>query len=83
VRSGGLFHCSGGLFLLTSFHFLLLFVTFFTIVTYGTGKPLMILLSKQGQSIAETILNYYANFLVFMYLVQLFVWQPVTLTSNQ
>jgi hypothetical protein len=31
--------------------------------SYGMGKPLMmILLSKQGQSIAETILNYYASF---------------------
>ncbi len=28
MRSGGLFYCSGGWFLLTSFHFLLLFVTF-------------------------------------------------------
>ncbi len=30
MRSGGLFEHTRGLFLLTSFHFLLLFVTFFT-----------------------------------------------------
>jgi len=34
VRSGGLFEHNAGLFLLTSFHFLLLFVTFLLLVTF-------------------------------------------------
>jgi len=34
VRSGGLFYCSEGRFSLTSFHFLLLFVTFLLLVTF-------------------------------------------------